>query len=223
MTDSEETNQAPASEPKPPSPEEPGAGEEVAPPVTQSSPVSPPSQYHPMAPLPAGPPHGYPPPGSGYSPLAPGYPPPAPGYPPPAPGYPQPLPGYPQPAPGYPQPAPGYPQPAPGYPQPAPGYPQPALGFNTPPWAPSARPLAGETDSGALWSLILAVLGGLTCGFILSPIAFFLGVSALRRVRASGGALSGEALAQVGKWLGLAGAVVWYVWVIGWLVWRNIG
>jgi hypothetical protein len=66
------------------------------------------------------------------------------------------------------------------------------------------------TDQMAIWSLVLAGLGLLglcLCGIgglILGPIAFFLGGSSLNRIRASNGALGGDALASIGRWGGLA-------------------
>jgi hypothetical protein len=66
------------------------------------------------------------------------------------------------------------------------------------------------TDQMAIWSLVLAGLGLLglcLCGvggLILGPIAFFLGGSSLKRIRASNGTLGGDTLASIGRWGGLA-------------------
>jgi len=70
------------------------------------------------------------------------------------------------------------------------------------------------TDQQAIWSLVLAGLGLLglcLCGvggLILGPIAFFLGGSSLKRIRASNGALGGDTLASIGRWGGLAVGVL---------------
>jgi hypothetical protein len=66
----------------------------------------------------------------------------------------------------------------------------------------------------AIWSLILAIVGllGLCCvgvgGVIGGTIAFFLGGSSLARIRASNGAVGGETLALIGRWGGLAVAIL---------------
>jgi hypothetical protein len=66
----------------------------------------------------------------------------------------------------------------------------------------------------AIWSLVIAVLGLFGCcclgigGVIGGPIAFFMGGSALKRIRASNGSLGGETLALIGRWGGLAVAIL---------------
>src|SRR5205807_867648 len=137
-------------------------------------------------------------------------PPEAAGPPPPPPPPAGPPPG------GYPPPPPapggGYqPPPPPGY-QPPPGaYQPPPPGYATPGGMVAA---GAPTDQQAIWSLVLAGLGLLglcLCGvggLILGPIAFFLGGSSLKRIRASNGALGGDTLASIGRWGGLAVGVL---------------
>jgi len=171
-------------EPKPPeeSPKphegEPRPPEEEPKPPEAAAPTPPPPSYQPQ-----------PPPGGGYQPPPPP-PPPGGGYqPPPPPGYqPPPPPGG-----GY-QPQPG------AYQPPPPGY-----------AVPGGMVSAGApTDQMAIWAIVLAGLGllGLCCvgvgGLILGPIAFFLGGSSLKRIRASNGAVGGDTLASIGRWGGLA-------------------
>ena len=66
------------------------------------------------------------------------------------------------------------------------------------------------TDQVAIWSLVIAILGLVGCccfgvgGVIGGPIAFFMGGSSLKRIRASNGTVGGETLALIGRWGGLA-------------------
>lgn len=66
----------------------------------------------------------------------------------------------------------------------------------------------------AIWSVVVAGIGlfGLCCagvgGLVLGPVAFFLGNSSRRRILASGGAVGGETLAQVGRIGGIVVAVL---------------
>ena len=122
----------------------------------------------------------------------------------------------PPPPPGFqpPPPPPGSaPPPPPGYapPPPPPGaYQPPPPGFG-PPGSIAAAP---PTDQMAIWSIILAGVGlpGLCCfgvgGVILGAVAFFLGGSSINRIQASNGAVGGFTLAQIGRWGGLAVALL---------------
>jgi hypothetical protein len=80
------------------------------------------------------------------------------------------------------------------------------------------------TDLLAIWSLVIAVLGlvGVCCfgigGLIGGPIAFFMGGSSLKRIRASNGAVGGETLALIGRWGGLAVALLGLLVLIFWIV-----
>jgi hypothetical protein len=70
------------------------------------------------------------------------------------------------------------------------------------------------TDQMAIWALVLAGVGviGLCCfgvgGIILGGIAFFIGGMAQNRIKASNGTVGGLTLAQIGRWGGLAIAIL---------------
>jgi hypothetical protein len=70
--------------------------------------------------------------------------------------------------------------------------------------------VGAPTDQMAIWSLVIAILGLVGCccfgvgGVIGGPIAFFMGGSSLKRIRASNGTVGGETLALIGRWGGLA-------------------
>ena len=76
----------------------------------------------------------------------------------------------------------------------------------------------------AIWSLVIAALGLVGCccfgigGVIGGTIAFFMGGSALKRIRASNGSLGGETLALIGRWGGLAvgilGALILVLYIV---------
>ncbi|MDQ6919557.1 MAG: hypothetical protein M3Z98_09385, partial [Candidatus Dormibacteraeota bacterium] len=92
---------------------------------------------------------------------------------------------------------------APGaYQPPPPGYGPPGMAVGVP------------TDQMAIWSLVIAIVGLVGCccfgvgGIIGGPIAFFMGGSSLKRIRASNGALGGDTLALIGRWGGLAVAIL---------------
>lgn len=74
---------------------------------------------------------------------------------------------------------------------------------------PGAGTLAPPTDGMAIWSLVFAILGVFCCGAIFGVLAFFMGTASLNRIRQSGGTVGGESLAQVGRWIGLASAILW--------------
>jgi hypothetical protein len=74
--------------------------------------------------------------------------------------------------------------------------------------------VSAPTDQLAIWSLVIAIVGLIGCccfgigGVIGGPIAFFMGGSSLKRIRASNGATGGETLALIGRWGGLAVAIL---------------
>jgi hypothetical protein len=80
------------------------------------------------------------------------------------------------------------------------------------------------TDNLAIWSIVLAGLGlpGLCCfgvgGIIFGAVAFFLGGSAVSRIQASNGTVGGLTLAQIGRWGGLAVALLGLVGLIGYIL-----
>ena len=115
------------------------------------------------------------------------------------------------------------PPPPPGYgpPPPPPGaFQPPPPGYGPPGYSQVA---STPTDQLAIWSLVLAALGLLgicACGvggIILGPVAFFMGGSALRRIRGSGGAVGGDTLAAIGRWGGLAVAVLGVLTLLGFI------
>ena len=57
------------------------------------------------------------------------------------------------------------------------------------------------TDGGAVWTLVMAILGFFLCP-VLGLIAFFTGGSAVSRIQASQGRLQGDGIARVGRILG---------------------
>ena len=80
------------------------------------------------------------------------------------------------------------------------------------------------TDQVAIWSLVIAILGLVGCccfgvgGVIGGPIAFFMGGSALNRIRASNGTIGGETLALIGRWGGLAVGILGLLILAGYLI-----
>ncbi|WP_067857688.1 DUF4190 domain-containing protein [Nocardia shimofusensis] len=121
------------------------------------------------------------------------------------PGYPQQSqPSYPQQSqPGYAQ-QPGYPQ-QPGYGQP--GYPQPgypgAGGYQ-----PYGQPPSGGLNGMALASMIVSILGLVSCCTIILPaVGLVLGIVAMNQMKTSGDE-SGKGMAQAGIWVGAAGVVI---------------
>jgi hypothetical protein len=73
---------------------------------------------------------------------------------------------------------------------------------------------AMPTDDGAVWTLVLGILGFFICP-ILGLIAFFTGGSAISRIHASQGRLHGEGIARVGRILGCVNVIIWLLGVIG--------
>jgi hypothetical protein len=89
-------------------------------------------------------------------------------------------------------------------------YPQPPAYSAAPGYAVANRP----TDSQATLSLVFGLLSLTCCLSILGPVAFFLGNSSLNRIRASGGTLGGEGLANAGRILGIVGSFILVAWVL---------
>lgn len=69
-----------------------------------------------------------------------------------------------------------------------------------------------RTDPLAIWSLVLGILAFMCCiPFVPSVLAVVLGGQSRQRIRASGGTLTGDGLAQAGVilgWIGIALDVV---------------
>jgi Domain of unknown function (DUF4190) len=70
------------------------------------------------------------------------------------------------------------------------------------------------TDGGAVWALVMGVLGFVTCP-IIGLIAFFTGGSALSRIAASQGRLQGDGIARAGRILGCINVLLWLLGTIG--------
>lgn len=83
---------------------------------------------------------------------------------------------------------------------------------------------SAPTDQMAIWSLVSAIAGlvGLCCagigGLVLGPLAFFLGNSSLKRIRASGGSLGGDTLANIGRVVGIIVGILGLVILLGVIV-----
>lgn len=69
-------------------------------------------------------------------------------------------------------------------------------------------------DGGATTSMVLGILGLVLCG-LLSPVALFMGMSAKRRIRDSGGYLGGEGQATAGIVMGAVGTAVIVLSILG--------
>lgn len=79
------------------------------------------------------------------------------------------------------------------------------------PW-PYTGP-ARANDGGATTSMVIGIVAlavGFMCGigFLASPVALFMGLSARKRIDRSGGRLDGRGQATAGFWLGVAGTVL---------------
>jgi hypothetical protein len=66
---------------------------------------------------------------------------------------------------------------------------------------------------------VLGLVSLTCCLSILGPVAFFVGNSSLKRIRASGGTLGGEGLANAGRILGIIGTVLLAISVILLIIW----
>ncbi len=103
-------------------------------------------------------------------------------------------------------------------------YQPPPLGYGAPGMAVGA-----PTDQMAIWSLVIAILGLVGCccfgigGVIGGPIAFFMGGSSLKRIRASNGTLGGETLALIGRWGGLGVGILGLLVLVGYILLVVIG
>lgn len=100
-------------------------------------------------------------------------------------------------------------------------YQAPPPGWGPPPhaggWVPYGVPVADHPRSTlALVLGIIGLVGGLTTGvgFLLSPVAWAVGRSALREIAASGGHYGGHGQARAGQVLGIVGTVLLAVLVV---------
>lgn len=76
--------------------------------------------------------------------------------------------------------------------------------------APAYLPLSAvmPTDAGAVWAFVMGILSWFTCP-LLGVVAFFVGGSAVHRIRASRGTLRGDGLAHAGRALGCLASSAW--------------
>jgi Domain of unknown function (DUF4190) len=77
---------------------------------------------------------------------------------------------------------------------------------------PAAQPQ--PTNSNAVISLVVGIVGIFFCGGILCPIAWYLGAQAEQQIDASGGAEGGRGIATAGKIIGIIGTVLFLIWLV---------
>lgn len=112
-----------------------------------------------------------------------------------------------------PPPPPAYPgQQGQGYQQGQP-YGQPGYGYGQPQQFPGGY-AAPRTDGQAIAALVCGIIGIVACPIIFSIIAIVLGRQSERRVKESGGTLTGDQMAKAGWILGIIGLVLSVFWVL---------
>jgi Domain of unknown function (DUF4190) len=132
----------------------------------------------------------------------------------------QPVQPGPTPPPAYDQPPYGQSGPPPGepgaYEQPRgyaeQGYPPPQQGYG-PPYG-----FQPQTEQKAIWALVASLAGYVACPIVLHVVGWVLANQALRDIRASGGALTGEGMAQAARVLAIIGLVVFALILAGVIV-----
>src|SRR5262245_38210798 len=80
-------------------------------------------------------------------------------------------------------------------------------GSPPPPIQPGGTSTGSSASSQALAALIVGILGIISC-WILSPVAWYLGSQELKSIREGRSPVAGEALANVGRILGMVGTVL---------------
>lgn len=113
-------------------------------------------------------------------------------------------------------PPPPYPGPPPGqtgYQQQGQTYGQPGYGYGQPQQFPGGYG-APKTDGQAIAALVCGIIGIVACPIIFSIIAIVLGRQSERRVKESGGTLTGDQMAKAGWILGIIGLVLSVFWVL---------
>lgn len=94
-------------------------------------------------------------------------------------------------------------------PPPPPGFGAPWGGSTPLPSMPPAPALPGQRAGGAVASLVLGIIGVVTCPLlILSVLAIVFGALARKRIKASGGQLGGKGQATAGLVLGIVGLLI---------------
>ena len=80
---------------------------------------------------------------------------------------------------------------------------------------PAAPKPAAKTDGKAIASLILGIFSfAPMVGWICAIIAIILGAMSMKKINASGGALTGKPMAIIGLILGILGLVLGLIWTI---------
>jgi len=88
--------------------------------------------------------------------------------------------------------------------------PPPQYGAPQPPYGGMPQ----KTNTKAIWSLVLGIVGLLCCGFFTGIPAIILGNSAKKEIAASGGAETGAGMAQAGFILGIIALVLMVLGII---------
>jgi hypothetical protein len=77
-----------------------------------------------------------------------------------------------------------------------------------PPIQPGGTSTGAGASSQALTALIIGILGFVSCCFLLSPVAWYLGNQELHSIREGRSPAAGEPLANIGRILGIVGTVL---------------
>ena len=82
---------------------------------------------------------------------------------------------------------------------------------------PPAVPTGTGASTQALTALIVGILGIVSCCYLLSPVAWYIGSQEIKAIREGRSPAEGEVLANVGRILGIVGTVLMVLSVV-WLV-----
>ena len=77
-----------------------------------------------------------------------------------------------------------------------------------PPPPPVSIPPSPNASTQAITALIVGILGFVSCCYLLSPVAWYLGSQELKSIREGRSAVAGEPLAKVGWILGIVGSIL---------------
>ena len=69
-------------------------------------------------------------------------------------------------------------------------------------------PGQGAASTQALTALIVGILGIVSCCFLLSPVAWYIGSQEIRSIREGRSSAEGEVIANVGRLLGMVGTAL---------------
>ncbi len=81
-----------------------------------------------------------------------------------------------------------------------------------------AGPTGVQNNQKAIWALVLGILSLVCCGFVTGIPAIILGRNAKQEIAASGGAQSGEGMAQAGFICGIIGTVLAVIGIIFYVI-----